>query len=32
MSVFAVKDPTVLTGLLDPQTAPAQELAEATAA
>jgi adenylate cyclase len=32
MTVYAVNDPTVLTGLLDPEAAPAEELAEATAA
>jgi adenylate cyclase len=32
MTVFAVTDPTVLTGLLDPQSATVDELAEATAA
>jgi len=32
MTVLAVKDPTMLTGLLDPQAAATEELAEATAA
>jgi adenylate cyclase len=32
MTVFAVNDPTMLTGLLDPQAASTEELAEATAA
>ena len=32
MTVFAVTDPTVLTGLLDPQSAAVEEVAEATAA
>jgi adenylate cyclase len=32
MTVFAVNDPTVLTGLVDPQAAPVEALSEATAA